>query len=151
MRHFLFLLRLLSINFSILWYIPFAAVVPGVFATWYFSISFFRFTALQFSVWKSDPFSLLCLFVQLWICISVGSPGGSDSKESACTAGDRGSIPGSGRSPEGEHGNPLQYSCLENCVARGAWQATVHNVAKNRTQLKGKENYIFISVYYVLF
>ena len=72
------------------------------------------------------------------------SPSSSNSKESACTAGDRGSIPGSGRSPEGEHGNPLQYSCLENCVARGAWQATVHNVAKNRTQLKGKENYIFM-------
>ena len=44
--------------------------------------------------------------------------------------GDLGSIPGSGRSPGGGHGNPLQYSCLENSVDRGAWGATVHGVAK---------------------
>ena len=44
----------------------------------------------------------------------LGFPGGSDGKESACNAGDLGSIPGFGRSPGGEHGNPLQYSCLEN-------------------------------------
>ena len=46
------------------------------------------------------------------------------------------SIPGSGRSPGGGHGNPLQYSCLENPMDRGAWQATVHRVPKSRTQLK---------------
>ena len=46
------------------------------------------------------------------------------------------SIPGSGRSPGGGHGNPLQYSCLENPTDRGVWQATVHMVAKSRTQLK---------------
>ena len=46
-----------------------------------------------------------------------------------------GSVPGSGRSPEEGHGNPLKYSCLENPLDRGAWQATVHGVAKNRTQL----------------
>ena len=51
------------------------------------------------------------------------------------TLGDMGSIPGSGRSPGGGHGNPLQYSCLENLMDRGAWQATVHGVAKKRTQL----------------
>ena len=50
-------------------------------------------------------------------------PGGSDSKESACSAGDTGSIPGSGRSPEEGNGNPLQCSCLENLVDSGAWQA----------------------------
>ena len=44
----------------------------------------------------------------------MGFPGGSDGKESACNTGDQGSIPGSGRSPGGGHGNPLQYSCLEN-------------------------------------
>ena len=49
---------------------------------------------------------------------------------------DVGSIPGSGRSPGGGHGNPLQYSCLENPTDRGAWQATVHRVAKSWTQLK---------------
>ena len=52
--------------------------------------------------------------------------GGSDSKESACNAGDPGSIPGSGRSPRKGNGNPLQHSCLENPMDRGAWWATVH-------------------------
>ena len=47
--------------------------------------------------------------------------------------GDVGSIPGSGRSPGGGRGNPLQYSCLENPKDRGAWQATVHRVAKSQT------------------
>ena len=47
-------------------------------------------------------------------------------KESACKAGDPGLIPGSGRSPGGGRGDPLQYSCLENPMGRGAWQATVH-------------------------
>ena len=46
-----------------------------------------------------------------------------------------GLIPGSGRSPGGEHGNPLQYSCLENPMDRGAWRATVHGVTKNWTLL----------------
>ena len=61
------------------------------------------------------------------------------SKESTCNvgdAGDMGSIPGSGRSLGGEHGNPLQYSCLENPMDRGAWRATVHGVAKSQTRLK---------------
>ena len=49
---------------------------------------------------------------------------------------DEGSIPGSGRSPGGGHGSPLQCSCLENPTDRGAWPATVHKVAKNQTQLK---------------
>ena len=49
---------------------------------------------------------------------------------------DAGSIPGWGRSPGGGHGNPLQYSCLENSMDRGAWRAMVHRVAKSQTQLK---------------
>ena len=53
-------------------------------------------------------------------------PWGSDSKESACSAGDLGLIPGLGRPPRGGHGNPLQYSCLENPMDRGAWWAAVH-------------------------
>ena len=52
------------------------------------------------------------------------------NKESACNAGDLGSIPGSGRSPGEGNGNPLQYSCLENPMDRGAWRATVHGVAR---------------------
>ena len=53
-------------------------------------------------------------------------PAGSDGEESACNAGDPGSIPGSGRSPGGGNGNPLQDSCLENPMDREAWQTTVH-------------------------
>ena len=62
-----------------------------------------------------------------------GLPGGSDSKDSSCKEGDLGSIPGSGRSPGEGNGNPLQYSCLENPMDRGAWWATVHGVPKSRT------------------
>ena len=58
---------------------------------------------------------------------------GSDSKESTCNAGDLGQIPGLGRSPAERNGNPLQYSCLENAMDRGASWATVHGVAKNWT------------------
>ena len=54
----------------------------------------------------------------------VGFPGSSDSKESACSAGDPGSITGRGRSPGEGNSNPLQYSCLENSMDRGAWWAT---------------------------
>ena len=60
-------------------------------------------------------------------------PGGSDGKESACNAGDVGSIPGSGRSREEGNGNPLQCSCLENSMDRGAWRVTVHRVAQRQT------------------
>ena len=62
-------------------------------------------------------------------------PGGSDGKESDCDVGDPGLIPGSGRSPGEKNGTPLQYSCLENSMDRGAWWATVHGVAKSQTQL----------------
>ena len=63
-------------------------------------------------------------------------PGGSVVKNLPTNAGDTqgvGLIPGLGRSPGGENGKPLQYSCLENPMDRGAWQATVHGVAKSRT------------------
>ena len=63
------------------------------------------------------------------------NPGGSDGKASAYSAGDLGSIPGSGRSPGEGNGNPLQYSCLENPRDRGAWWAAVHGVTKSRTRL----------------
>ena len=62
-----------------------------------------------------------------------GFSGGSDGKESACNVGDPGLIPGSGRSPGEGHGNPHQYSCPENPMDRGAWQVTVHGVAKTQT------------------
>ena len=69
-------------------------------------------------------------------------PHSSVSKESSCNAGNPGSIPGSGRSPGEGNGNPLQYSCLENSINRGAWQATVHGVTMNWTWLN---DYLFTS------
>ena len=63
-----------------------------------------------------------------------GKPG-SDGKESACNAGDLGSIPGLGRSPGEGHCNPLQYSCLKNARDRAAWQPTVHGVIKSQIRL----------------
>ena len=60
----------------------------------------------------------------------MGFPGGSAVKNLPANAGDTGLIPGLGRSPGEGNGNPLQYFCLENSMDRGAWQATVHGVAK---------------------
>ena len=60
-----------------------------------------------------------------------GLPRWLSDKEPPANAGDAGSIPGSGRSPGGGHGNLLQYSCLEKPMDRGAWQATVHGVAES--------------------
>ena len=66
---------------------------------------------------------------------ALGFSGGSDSKESACSAGDLGLIPGSERSPGEGYSYPLQYTCLENLLDRGAWWATVHEVAElDRTE-----------------
>ena len=64
-----------------------------------------------------------------------GFPGGSDSKASVCSAGDPDSFPGLGRSPGEGNGTPLQDSCLENPMGRGAWWATVQRVAKSQTRL----------------
>ena len=64
-----------------------------------------------------------------------GFPGSTDGKESACSGGDVGSIPGSGRCPREGHGNPLQYSCLENPMDWWAWWATVHGFTKSWVQL----------------
>ena len=67
------------------------------------------------------------------VTVSGGFSSGSDGKESACNAGDLGSILGSGRSPGEANGNLLQYSCLENSMDRGGWQATVHGVSESQT------------------
>ena len=65
----------------------------------------------------------------------MGFPSTSDSKASAYNAGEGGSIPGLERSSGEGNGNPLQYSCLENSMDGGAWQATVHGVAESQTRL----------------
>ena len=70
-----------------------------------------------------------------WGLLAWTLPGGSDGKESACNIRGSGLIPGSGRSPGEGNGNPLQYSCLENSMDRGAWWATVHRVTKCQTGL----------------
>ena len=70
----------------------------------------------------------------------IGASQWLSGKNFTCNAGasgDMGSIPGSGRSPGGGHGNPLQYSCLENPMEREAWQAIVYRVAKSQTGLSG--------------
>ena len=72
---------------------------------------------------EGDDYPLQC---------SWGFPYSSDSKASACNAGDPSLIPRSGRSPGEGTGNPLQYSCLEISMERGAWWATVHGVAKSQ-------------------
>ena len=69
----------------------------------------------------------------LSITPSKGFPGGLVGKESSCNVGEPGSIPGLGRYPGEGNGNPLQYSCLENSMNKGAWWATVHGVTKSQT------------------
>ena len=68
-------------------------------------------------------FAILICVYKIQVAKVVGLPGGSVVKNLPANAGDEGSIPGSGISSGGEHGNPLQYSCLENPMDRGAWQA----------------------------
>ena len=77
---------------------------------------------IEFSIWDNPK-------------LQLGFPSGLNGEESACNAGGPGSIPESGRSPGEGNGYPLQYSCLENSVDRGAWRATVHGVAGSGTGL----------------
>ena len=77
----------------------------------------------------------LLLVIRMMISSVNGFPGGSVGKESACNVGDLGLIPGLGRAPGKGNSNPLQCSCLENSMDRGAWVATVHGVAKSQIQL----------------
>jgi len=81
-------------------------------------------------VWDPDSFLAHAATASRW-----GFPDSSAGKESACSAGVPASIPGFGRSSAKGNGYPLQYSCLENSVDRGAWRANVHGVAKSRTLL----------------
>ena len=86
--------------------------------------------------YKSDHVTPLLKTLQWFLILGkVKSSWWRIGKESACNAGDAGSIAGLGRSPGGGHGNRLQYSCLQNPMGRGAWQATVHGVTKSWTPL----------------
>ena len=79
--------------------------------------------------------SLICYYSLVPTMCQIGFPHSSVGKESACSAGNPGSIPGLGRSPGEGNGNPLQYACLENLMDSGAWWAAVHGVAKSQTRL----------------
>ena len=94
----------------------------------YHSLIDYEITCLEmFIVYRSPP-------------DKMGFPGGSDGKESACNAGELGLIPGSGISPGEGDGYQLQYSCLENFMDRGAWEATVHGVTKSWTPLSNQHS-----------
>ena len=99
------------------------------------------------SSWPRDQNLISCVCCTgrciLYPCATWEGPGSSDGKESACNAGDLGLIPGSGTSPGGGKSNPLQYSCLENSMDRGAWWAIVHGPAKSRTQLSDKTPFLW--------
>ena len=86
-------------------------------------------TASQLGTEPSHP-------LDFWLVLPppLGFLGSSDSKESTCNAGDTGSIPGLGRPCGGGHGNPLQCSCLENAMDKGAWRATVHSKESDMTE-----------------
>ena len=95
-----------------------------------FQATFFPFIILLL-------FKILNFFLKSKYLYNIHSsfPGGSEDKASSCNAGDPGSIPGLGRSPGEGNGNPLQYSCLENPMDRGAWRATIYGITKSWTQL----------------
>ena len=86
--------------------------------------------------WVAIPFSRGSSWPRDWICVFCIS----------CIAGDPGSVPGLERPPGEGNGNPLQFSCLENPMDRRAWQATVHGIAKNRTQLNSERFHILLDI-----
>ena len=108
---------ILDISDPELWNINDQCLLLKPFSLWYFVITD-----------QTKTHSFVTLFSDL-------SPGGSVVKNLPANEGDVGLIPGSGRSPRGENGSPLQDSCLKNPMDRGAWQATVHGVSKSRTRL----------------
>ena len=79
--------------------------------------------------------NIICVYMYMCVCVCPSFLGGSMVKNLPASVkylGGAGSVPGSGRSPEGGNGKPLQYSCLENLMDRRAWWATVHGVSKNQ-------------------
>ena len=101
----------------------------------------------DFWLWIIFCFSLKFICIRFSLTSSshlYDFPGGTSGKNPTANVRDirdAGSIPGSERSPEGGHGNPLQYSCLENPMDRGSWWAIVHRVAKSWTWLKWLSTY----------
>ena len=100
------------------------AVIHGVAKSW-----------TQLSNWTEKCLAISTTAGHVLDYYLASFPGGSESKESSCSEGDPGPIPGSGRSPGEENRNPFWYPCLENPVDREAWQATVHGITESQTQL----------------
>ena len=88
-----------------------------------FRTVYVKLFCVEYVLWKKSK-------KRLWVVYESFS-GASDGWDSAYNVGDLGLVPGLGRSPGEGHGNPLQYSCLENSMDRWAWQATVHGVTKS--------------------
>ena len=107
-----------------------------------------RVTLCYYAGQKIQSVSAVRWYRKTWVNLLAKFPGGSDSKSSARNVGDTGSIPGSGTSPGEGNGNPLQYSCLENPMDRGAWWATAHRVTKSRT---GLSDFTFTFKHYNVF
>ena len=94
----------------------------------------------------------LYIYIHIYIYIYIGFPIGTSGKEPPASFGyirDVGSIPGLGRSSGGGHGNALQYSCLENPMDRGTWQAIVHRVAESWTSLKQLSVCVCVYILYI--
>ena len=111
-------------------------------------ISLFILFKVATLMWLLCSFHMLNEQSNVWEISKIynrlsGLPQWLSGKEPTCNAGDVGLIPRSGKSPGEGNGNPLQYSCLENPLDRGAWQATVHGVAKesNMTKLLNNNNF----------
>ena len=111
---------------------PMDCSVPGFLVLPYL-LELLKLIAIELVV--SSNHLILCHPILLLPSIFCSFPGDPGGKESACNTGDPGSAPGLGRSPGEGNGNPLQYSCLENPMDRGAWRPTVYGVTKSRTRL----------------
>ena len=107
---------------------------PALFLPWYHYPSLERKHSSSLKSWLFLSIDF-ALFLDLPLVPTLSQAGGSDCGESACSAGDPGLIPGSGRPPGEGNSNPLQCSCLENSTERGAWQSAVHGATKSQTQL----------------
>ena len=107
--------------------------VYGIFCLWIFlpllSLLSFKVSLLSLSLLLDSTWQVVLTL--LFLSFQQVASGSSDGKDSTCNAGDMGLFPGLGRSPGEGNGKPLQYSCLENSVDRGAWWAIVHGVTES--------------------